>query len=99
MEFEEFRVEEKLHIAFSVKDFKAIVTHADSLNASITALYSKPTRPLQIAYESDNGLLCEFTLMTIGDYRGGSVTPAPSIARTKPNVRGDSQTPAPPPSI
>ncbi|KAH0558673.1 hypothetical protein GP486_004674 [Trichoglossum hirsutum] len=94
-EFEEFSVEEKLHIAFSVKDFKAIVTHADSLNSSVTALYSKPTRPLQIAYESDNGMLCEFTLMTIGDYRGGSVTPAPSIARAKPNTHGDRQTPAP----
>ncbi|KAI9786189.1 MAG: hypothetical protein M1839_007599 [Geoglossum umbratile] len=94
-EFEEFCVEEKLHIAFSVKDFKAIITHADSLNASITALYSKPTRPLQIAYESDNGMLCEFTLMTIGDHRGGSVTPAPSIARTKPNAPDDRQTPTP----
>jgi cell cycle checkpoint control protein RAD9A len=94
-EFEEFCVEEKLHVAFSVKDFKAIITHADSLNASITALYSRPTRPLQIAYESDNGMLCEFTLMTIGDFRGGSVTPAPSIARTKPNAPSDRQTPAP----
>jgi cell cycle checkpoint control protein RAD9A len=98
MEFEEFSVEEKLHVAFSVKDFKAIVTHADTLNASVLAQYSKPTRPLQLRYESDNGLLCEFTLMTIGEYRGGSVTPAPSIARAGTQGQRPTPTPAPTPA-
>ncbi|KAI9844289.1 MAG: hypothetical protein M1837_005699 [Sclerophora amabilis] len=81
MEFEEFAVEEKLHIAISVKDFKAIVTHAESLNASVSAAYSYPTRPLQFAHQG-NGTLCEFTLMTIGDFRAASVTPAPMAARS-----------------
>ena len=80
-EFEEFTVEEILHIAISVKDFKAIVAHGDSLNANVTALYSRPTRPMQIAYEGD-GMLCEFTLMTIGDFRGSSATPAPVTSAT-----------------
>lgn len=38
---------------------------------------------MQIAYQSE-GLTCEFTLMTIGDYRGVSATPAPVL--TKSNI-------------
>ena len=35
---------------------------------------------MQLTY-SDHCMLCEFTLMTIGEYRGGSITPAPAITR------------------
>ena len=80
LDFEEFKVEEQLHISISVKDFKAIVTHAETLKTSITALYSFPTRPMQLSYQ-EHGMHCDFTLMTIGDYRGGSVTPAPATVR------------------
>lgn len=80
LDFEDFTVEERVHIGISVKDFKAIVMHAETLKASITALYSYPTRPMQLAYR-EKGMLCEFTLMTIGDYRGGSVTPAPAVVQ------------------
>lgn len=73
-------MEEKLHIGISVKDFKAIVMHAETLKTTIQALYSFPTRPMQATYQ-EHGMLCEFTLMTIGEYRGGSVTPAPAVAR------------------
>lgn len=38
---------------------------------------------MQLTYQ-DHGMLCEFTLMTIGEYRGGSVTPAPAVARNTP---------------
>lgn len=75
LDFEEFAVEEKLRIGISVKDFKAIVTHADTLKTSISAHYSYPTRPLQLTYQG-HGMQCDFTLMTIGEYRGGSATPA-----------------------
>ena len=80
LDFEDFKVEEQLHIGISVKDFKAIVTHAETLKTSIMALYSFPTRPMQLSYH-EQGMQCEFTLMTIGDYRGGSVTPAPAAVR------------------
>ena len=89
VDFESFSVEDKLHIGISVKDFRAIVTHAGTLKTSITARYSQPTRPLQLAYEC-GGMLCEFTLMTIGDFRGTSVTPGPSVSRgapTRPSQR------------
>lgn len=89
VDFENFSVEDKLHIGISVKDFRAIVTHASTLRTSITAKYSQPTRPLQLAYEC-GGMLCEFTLMTIGDCRGGSTTPGPAISRgasTRPSQR------------
>lgn len=80
LDFEEFKVEEKLHIGISVKDFKAIIAHAETFKTSITALYSRPARPMQLSYQ-DRGMHCEFTLMTIGDYRGGSITPAPADPR------------------
>lgn len=80
LDFESIQLEEKPHIGISVKDFKAIVTHAETLKTNITALYSFPTRPMQITYQ-EHGIQCEFTLMTIGDYRGASVTPAPAAVR------------------
>lgn len=80
LDFEDFKVEEKLHIGISVKDFKAVVVHAETLKASITAVYSRPARPMQLIYQ-DRGLQCEFLLMTIGDYRGSSATPTPAATR------------------
>lgn len=77
MEFDVFNVEEKLHVGISVKDFKAIVNHADTLKVSISAIYSNPGRPLQLSYE-DHGMRCEMTLTTTGESRSTSVTPAPS---------------------
>jgi len=76
-DFDEFNVQSGLHIIISVKDFKAIVVHADTLKTSLKAYYSQPTRPLQFSYGCD-GLLCEFTLMTSGDYSGAPATPAPA---------------------
>jgi len=64
--------------------------HAETLKTSIQALYSFPTRPLQLTYQ-DHGMLCEFTLMTIGEYRGGSVTPAPAVARNTSVAPTDKQ--------
>ena len=54
--------------------------HAETLKTSIHARYSFPSRPMQLKYH-EYGMKCEFTLMTIGEYRGGSVTPAPAVAR------------------
>ena len=91
LDFEEFKVEEKLHIGISVKDFKAIVAHAETLKTSLTAYYSYPTRPMQLSYQ-DRGMQCDFTLMTIGDYSGGSATPAPATAR-RPSAATSVETP------
>ncbi|KAL0264199.1 hypothetical protein SLS55_000145 [Diplodia seriata] len=67
-DFDHFAAAEQMHIVISVKDFKAIVTHAHHLRASVYAYYSQPSRPLQFSYGmADIGVLCEFTLMTIGD--------------------------------
>jgi cell cycle checkpoint control protein RAD9A len=74
-DFDSFNVQPGLHIIINVKDFKAIVTHADTLKTSLKAYYSQPTRPLQFSYGCD-GLLCEFTLMTSGDYNAAPPTPA-----------------------
>ena len=91
-DFESFSVVDKLHVGISVKDFRAIVTHASTLRTTLTASYSQPTRPLQLAYEC-GGMLCEFTLMTIGDCRDGSTTPGPAVFRgvsTRPSQRQES---------
>ena len=72
-DFDHFLVEEKLHVAINVKDFKAIVSHADTLKIPITARYSRPCRPLQLSYEL-GGMTCEFTLMTRGEADEGAPT-------------------------
>jgi len=77
-DFDEFCVAAGLHIVISVKDFKAIVVHADTLKTSLKAYYSQPTRPLQFSYGCD-GLLCDFTLMTSGD-----ISAAPPIPTAAP---------------
>ncbi|KAE8832226.1 hypothetical protein PTNB85_06618 [Pyrenophora teres f. teres] len=75
-DFEEFTVQAGMHIIINVKDFKAIVVHADTLKTSLKAFYSQPTRPLQFSYGSDS-LVCEFTLMTSGNYTTAPAIPTP----------------------
>ena len=75
-DFEKFDAQEKMHLIISVKDFKSIIIHADTLKASVTALYSTPGRPLQFNYGLE-GLQCQFTLMTAGDCHN---TPASSTS-------------------
>lgn len=85
LDFEESSVEQKVLVAISVKDFRAIVLHAETLKTSVHAQYSSPTRPMQILYQ-EHGLQCEFTLATIGNHRGSSVTPAPISIRNSPAI-------------
>jgi cell cycle checkpoint control protein RAD9A len=75
-DFEQINAQERMHIVISVKDFKSIVAHADTLGTLVYAFYSTPGLPLQFSYSKD-GLYCQFTLMTVGDY-----TPTPSAAVT-----------------
>ena len=83
-DFDTFGAEDGVHVAVSLKDFKAIVVHADSLHASVAAYYSDAGCPLQVTYEQE-GMNCEFTLMTLGDNRAFTTT------------RVVHQPPAPPP--
>ena len=92
LEFESFNVEERVHIGISVKDFKSIVLHAETLKASIAASFSRPSHPMQLSYR-ERGMQCEFTLMTTGEYRGGSVTPAPAVAQNSSATPSDRQAP------
>ncbi|RAR07442.1 atp-dependent rna helicase dbp2 [Stemphylium lycopersici] len=85
-DFEDFTVQAGMHIIISVKDFKAIVVHADTLKTTLRAFYSQPTRPLQFSYGCD-GLLCEFTLMTSGDYTAAPPIPAPQAASNRNTSR------------
>jgi cell cycle checkpoint control protein RAD9A len=62
-DFTDFNVQEGLHIGIMVRDFRAIVSHADAIGAVVTAKYSQGNRPMQIAYDID-GILSQFTLMT-----------------------------------
>ncbi|OBT87824.1 hypothetical protein VE02_02133 [Pseudogymnoascus sp. 03VT05] len=76
-EFSQFNVEDMLHIIISVKDFKAIVQHAGSLDTEVSAAYSYPSKPMQLKY-GDDGVTSEFILMTIGDYKATSAVPLPN---------------------
>lgn len=46
----------------------------------VKARYSHPSSPMQLTYHEDD-MLTEFILMTIGDYRGASATPAVAASR------------------
>ncbi|KIW19813.1 hypothetical protein PV08_00388 [Exophiala spinifera] len=76
-DFTSFNVQEGLHIGTMVKDFRAIIAHAESMRAQVTAKYSRGNRPMQITYE-DNGIMAEFTLMT----RGTTAVPSAAGAST-----------------
>ncbi|KAL1838088.1 hypothetical protein VTJ49DRAFT_3080 [Mycothermus thermophilus] len=65
-EFDDVEVENKLHIIISVKDFRAILQHAQMTSGALTASYSNPGRPMKLSYSTD-GVLCEFVLMTVGE--------------------------------
>ena len=79
-DFDHFAVQEGLHVAISVKDFKAIISHADTLKTPIAARYTRPCRPLQFSYEQD-GMVCEFTLMTRGEADDPATTSSNGNAR------------------
>ncbi|EHY53025.1 hypothetical protein HRR83_006136 [Exophiala dermatitidis] len=64
-DFDDFNVQEGLHIGMMVKDFRAIVAHAEAMRVHVTARYSRGNRPMQMTYE-ENGLHAEYTLMTRG---------------------------------
>ncbi|KAG7290704.1 hypothetical protein NEMBOFW57_000707 [Staphylotrichum longicolle] len=65
-EFDDVEVQDKLHIIISVKDFRAILQHAQMTSGALTTCYSNPGRPMKLSYNTD-GVLCEFILMTVGE--------------------------------
>lgn len=91
-DFDDFHMQENVHITIRVKDFKAIVMHAETLHTPISAYFSYPTRPLQFSYQNE-GMACSFTLMTIGDFRGASSTPNPNFVSTRSASRQPSMAP------
>ncbi|KAA8634016.1 hypothetical protein SMACR_01904 [Sordaria macrospora] len=65
-EFDDVEVQDKLHIIISVKDFRAILQHAQITSGKLATYYSEPGRPMKLSYSAD-GILCEFILMTVGE--------------------------------
>ncbi|KAK3938371.1 hypothetical protein QBC46DRAFT_390476 [Diplogelasinospora grovesii] len=65
-EFDDIQVQDKLHIIISVKDFRAILQHAQTTSGELSSCYSEPGRPMKLSYGGD-GVLYEFILMTIGE--------------------------------
>ncbi|KAJ6108536.1 Rad9/Ddc1 [Penicillium sp. IBT 18751x] len=90
-DFEEIQIEDNMHIAINLKDFKAVVAHAETTNATITARYTQPCKPLQLAYDFD-GVNSEFTIMTRGEVEGET---APASSRAGMPQLSQRRTPAP----
>lgn len=65
-DFDVFEVEDGVRVSVSLKDFKAITAHASTLDVPVEAWYSRPGRPMQVAYARD-GMDVVFTLMTAAD--------------------------------
>ncbi|KAL4871847.1 hypothetical protein BDV12DRAFT_183421 [Aspergillus spectabilis] len=89
-DFENYSADDGLHIAISLKDFKSVISHAETAGVLITARYTRPCRPLQLAYDFE-GVRTEFTLMTTGEPGPEDV---PSSSRPAPQLSAR-QTPAP----
>ncbi|KAJ5666211.1 Rad9/DDC1 [Penicillium maclennaniae] len=89
-DFEEIQIEDNMHIAINLKDFKAVVAHAETTNATVTARYTQPCKPLQLAYDFD-GVNAEFTIMTRGEVEGET---APASSRAGMPQLSQRQTPA-----
>jgi cell cycle checkpoint control protein RAD9A len=85
LDFTTFSAEDGLHIGISVKDFKSIVIHAETLHTTVTARFSRPGRPLQLSYEQ-GGMLCEFTLMTLSDVNASDTTSTATGTATPRNA-------------
>ncbi|RAH40528.1 putative DNA repair protein rad9 [Aspergillus brunneoviolaceus CBS 621.78] len=90
-DFEYYLAEDNRHIAINLKDFKAVLAHADIVHARLTARFTTPCRPLQFAYELE-GVKSEFTLMTRGEAVGDD---GPSSSRAAAPQLSARQTPAP----
>ncbi|KAJ5882054.1 Rad9/Ddc1 [Penicillium soppii] len=111
-DFQEYNVEENMHVAINLKDFKAVVGHAETANATVTARYTRPCKPLQLEYHFE-GVNAEFTVMTRGQADDNvpmssratipRQTPAPipvatnRSRETQPSVAPSPQMPPPPP--
>ncbi|KAJ5776837.1 hypothetical protein N7520_000083 [Penicillium odoratum] len=66
IDFEEWSVEDNMHVAINLKDFKALVAHAETGMATVKAQYTRPCKPMQLSYEIP-GIKAKFTLMTRGE--------------------------------
>lgn len=107
-DFDEFNVQEGLHLSIIVKDFRAIIAHAETMRASVTARYSRGNRPMQFTYEAD-GVLAHYTLMTRGsssDVTLGTTSSTPArdlsirpVSQLPPSTNATTQPPTtmPPP--
>lgn len=93
-DFNAFNVAEGLHIGIIVKDFRAIVAHAETMRVDVTSRYSRGNRPMQISY-GQGGVSAEFTLMT-----RATSSSVPNVSRTSTPARDLSLRPvSQPPSI
>jgi cell cycle checkpoint control protein RAD9A len=88
-DFSHLQVQNDLHVVISVKDFKAIVTHAQALDAVLNAFYSDAGRPLQFVYRK-GAVLCQYTLMTSGENRALPTASASSSNRRAPSAAASS---------
>lgn len=68
-DFDDIDIEHGHHIIINVKDFRAILQHACTTSGNLSAQYSQPWSPLRFSY-SENGLYCQFVLMTVGEKEG-----------------------------
>ncbi|TGZ83892.1 Rad9-domain-containing protein [Ascodesmis nigricans] len=96
-DFEHFNVTSGTHVAISLKDFRAITLHADTLGEPVHADYSSPGRALQVHYGRD-GMQCEFTLMTTPDTRGTQQHRAVVASAPQPRSRASTRQPSAAPS-
>lgn len=88
-DFEKIQIEDNMHIAINLKDFKAVVAHAETANATVTARYTQPCKPLQLAYDFE-GVNAEFTIMTRGEVEGETTSTSSRVGMPQLSQRQSS---------
>lgn len=91
-DFDDFLAQGNQHVAINIKDFKAVIAHAETADAILTARYTRPCRPLQLAYEFE-GVKSEFTLMTRGEPSNEDDAPNSSRDSTRQSLARQTQPP------
>lgn len=79
-DFDLFTVEDDHCVGITIKDFRSIITHADTLRATVTAMYSDQGLPMQFSYSSE-GVRCEVTVQTLPSGRGSSASVSRAVTR------------------
>ncbi|KAI9142555.1 Rad9-domain-containing protein [Paraphysoderma sedebokerense] len=67
MEFDMYEIQFPSNLTFSMKEFKAVLTFAESMGQTISGFFERGGTPLMLAIQSSDLFLADFVLATVDD--------------------------------